>query len=78
MSGSCLAVCTVDGVDLADWLARNGLALDWPKYSRGGYAQAQTEAQGQERGMWRGSFVEPWRYRHCRRKGGRIAACSDE
>ena len=27
------AVCSIDGVDLADWLVRNGLALDWPHYS---------------------------------------------
>jgi hypothetical protein len=24
----------VAGIDLADWLVRKGLALDWPKYSR--------------------------------------------
>ena len=31
--------CRWDGY--ADWLVRNGLALDWPKYSKGGYADAQ-------------------------------------
>jgi endonuclease YncB( thermonuclease family) len=40
-----VAICTVAGVDLADWLERGGLALDWPKYSRGDYASAQDEAK---------------------------------
>jgi hypothetical protein len=26
-----VAVCGIDGVDLADWLVRNGFALDWPQ-----------------------------------------------
>ena len=30
-----VATCSVDGVDLADRLVRNGLALDWPQYSKG-------------------------------------------
>jgi len=72
-----VAICTVEGVDIADWLVRNGLAVDWPKYSRGGYAEAQAEAQKQERGIWRGTFVEPWRYRKCDRSGGRVEECSD-
>jgi endonuclease YncB( thermonuclease family) len=30
--GRTVAVCSIDGVDLAEWLVRNGLALDWPTY----------------------------------------------
>ena len=33
--GRTVAVCSIDGVDLAEWLVRNGLALDWPMYSQG-------------------------------------------
>jgi endonuclease YncB( thermonuclease family) len=40
-----VSVCTVGGTDIADWLVRNGLALDWPQYSKGGYAAAQAEAK---------------------------------
>jgi endonuclease YncB( thermonuclease family) len=36
---------TVNGVDLADWLVRNGLALDWPQYSKGKYDGAQRDAE---------------------------------
>ncbi len=30
-----VAICTVSGVDLAEWLVENGLALDWLQYSKG-------------------------------------------
>jgi endonuclease YncB( thermonuclease family) len=72
-----VAVCTVAGTDIADWLVRNGHALDWPKYSRGAYADAQAEAKREGRGIWQGSFVEPWAYRACRREGSTIASCVD-
>jgi endonuclease YncB( thermonuclease family) len=70
-------LCTVGGKDIADWLLRNGLALDWPQYSKGGYAAAQAEAKREQRGMWSGSFKEPWNYRACRRSDGRPEGCSD-
>ena len=72
-----VSVCTVGGTDIADWLVRNGLALDWPQYSKGGYAAAQAEAKREQRGMWAGNFKEPWNYRACRRSGGRPKSCSD-
>ena len=73
-----VSVCTVGGTDIADWLVRNGLALDWPQYSKGAYAAAQAEAKREQRGMWTGSFKEPWTYRACRRAGGRPERCSDD
>jgi endonuclease YncB( thermonuclease family) len=72
-----IGVCSVVGTDVADWMVRNGHALDWPKYSKGGYVEAQAEAKRENRGMWAGSFVEPWKYRACRRAGGKITVCSD-
>jgi endonuclease YncB( thermonuclease family) len=72
-----VSVCTVSGIDLADWLVRNGHALDWPKYSKGNYAAAQDAAKRAERGVWSGSFVEPWRYRACRSTRGSPVSCSD-
>jgi endonuclease YncB( thermonuclease family) len=65
-----VSVCSAGGIDIADWLVRNGLALDWPQYSKGAYADAQAEAKQRQRGMWAGSFKEPWNYRACRRSGG--------
>jgi endonuclease YncB( thermonuclease family) len=29
-----VAVCTVAGIDLADWMVRSGLGLDWPTSRR--------------------------------------------
>ncbi len=73
-----VSVCTISGTDIADWLVRNGLALDWPQYRKGDYAEAQAEAKREQRGMWRGSFKEPWVYRACRRSGGRPESCSED
>jgi endonuclease YncB( thermonuclease family) len=72
-----VAVCTVAGVDLAEWLVKNGLALDWPRYSQGAYAIVQSEAKQKNIGLWGGRFNEPWRYRECRKQSGTTINCSD-
>jgi endonuclease YncB( thermonuclease family) len=76
--GRTVAACGVGGADLGQWLVSRGLALDWPHYSHGKYAPDQDHAKKAERGMWRGSFVEPWLYRRCVKSGQRPAWCSDE
>lgn len=76
--GRTVATCTVAGNDLADWLVRNGLAMDWPQYSKGKYSEAQREAEHAGRGLWAGSYVAPWLYRACIRASGRPADCSDD
>jgi endonuclease YncB( thermonuclease family) len=77
--GRTLAVCFLGepGPDIGKWLVANGHALDWPQYSKGQYAEDQRGAEKSERGVWRGSFVEPWKYRACRRSGVAIDQCSD-
>src|SRR5205823_7895342 len=35
--GRTVASCSVDDVDLGQWLVRGGLAQDWPQYSKGKY-----------------------------------------
>jgi endonuclease YncB( thermonuclease family) len=78
-----VAVCSMDGADLAEridlneWLVRNGWALDWMHYSGGRYAAAMHDAQQAERGIWSGSFIEPWKYRACRKAHGKPGECSD-
>jgi endonuclease YncB( thermonuclease family) len=76
--GRTVASCSVDRVDLAQWLVSGGLALDWPQYSKGKYEAAQRNAQRAGRGMWAGSYVEPWLYRACIRVNGIPKDCSDE
>jgi endonuclease YncB( thermonuclease family) len=73
--GRTVATCSVGGADLGEWLVQNGLALDWPEYSKKQYDAVQ---RGAERGIWKGSYVEPWLYRVCIRAGGRPAECSDD
>jgi endonuclease YncB( thermonuclease family) len=76
--GRTVAVCSIGGDDVAEWLVRNGLALDWPTYSKGKYGEAQREAEHAGRGMWAGSYVEPWLFRACIRMGGKPGDCSDD
>jgi endonuclease YncB( thermonuclease family) len=76
--GRTVVTCLVGGADLGDWLARNGLALDWPQYSNRKYDDAQREAEQVGRGMWAGSYVEPWLFRVCIRHGGKPGECSDD
>ena len=64
--------------DLGQWFVRNGLALDWPQYSKAKYDAAQRDAEHAGRGMWAGSDVEPWSYRACIRASGRPTDCSDD
>ncbi len=73
-----VATCSVGGADIGAWLVQNGLALDWPEYSRGKYGATQQEAEQAGRGIWKGSYVEPWLYRVCVRAGGKPAGCSDD
>ncbi|WP_229193813.1 thermonuclease family protein [Bradyrhizobium acaciae] len=76
--GRSAAVCSAGKVDLADWLVRGGLAIDWPRYSRGDHTPAEVDARSKRSGIWNGEFVEPWRYRLCVSAGGRPTGCSDE
>jgi endonuclease YncB( thermonuclease family) len=76
--GRRVATCSVAGADLGEWLVRNGLALDWPQYSKGRYDAAQRDAERVGRGIWKGSYVAPWLYRICIRASGTPANCSDD
>jgi endonuclease YncB( thermonuclease family) len=71
--GRTVAVCHLGtpGPDLGQWLVSNGRALDWPQYSKRKYEAAQQGAEKAGRGIWSGSFVDPWKYRACRRLGAR-------
>jgi endonuclease YncB( thermonuclease family) len=76
--GRTVATCSVGSTDLGEWLVRKGLALDWPQYSKGRYNGAQRNAEHAGRGIWKGSYVEPWLYRACIRANGKPSNCSDD
>ncbi|WP_050743832.1 MULTISPECIES: thermonuclease family protein [unclassified Shinella] len=55
-----VAVCTrADGTDVNRWLVTNGYAIDWPKYSKGRYAEEQRQADAAGAGIWAGTFERP-------------------
>jgi endonuclease YncB( thermonuclease family) len=66
-----VAMCSVDGVDLGEWLVSNGTGRNIPKAST-----LPPSATPSKQGA--GSYVEPWLYRACIRANGRPAACSDD
>lgn len=41
-----------DGKDVQAELVRQGMGWDWPKYSKGRYAQQEKEAKASKRGLW--------------------------
>lgn len=61
-----VARCSVGGQDIALWLVQNGHALDYARYSKGEYAQAEKAAKASRRGMWSMRFALPWEWRRDR------------
>lgn len=63
-----VAVCRVNGQDMAAWSVRQGHALDYRLFSQGAYSEQQDQAASQGLGMWAGQFQPPWEWRAARRK----------
>ncbi len=61
-----VAVCFAGGVDLNDWLVRQGWAVAYTRYSRD-YAGAEDEANVERRGIWSGKFTHPEEWRRGQR-----------
>ena len=64
-------MCRVGGVDLNAWMVEQGWAVAYRKYSRD-YVAHETAAEATRRGLWRGEFVEPSRWR----RGERLEAAA--
>jgi endonuclease YncB( thermonuclease family) len=56
-----------DGASVAELLVLSGWAFDWPRYSKGEYADEQAHARAMRLGLWAGTFVYPWEWRAERR-----------
>lgn len=61
--GRTLGVCSLIGEDLNAWMVREGFALAYVQYSKS-YIREDADARKGRRGMWAGSFIAPWDYRH--------------
>jgi endonuclease YncB( thermonuclease family) len=58
-----LAVCALpDGSDVNAWLVQQGWALAYGYSSP--YRSDEAEAHAAKRGIWAGSFMSPWEWRH--------------
>jgi endonuclease YncB( thermonuclease family) len=55
--GRIVATCYEGREDVARWMVARGLALDWPRYSGGTYADAEAKARRAARGLWQGEFA---------------------
>ena len=61
-----IAICSVDGTNLNQWLVLNGWAIAYRKYSKD-YLEAETAAKSIETGIWAGEFILPWEWRRGKR-----------
>lgn len=57
-----LATCWAGGADLSAWLAEQGLAVAYRRYSKA-YAPQEDAARAAKRGLWAGEFEMPWGWR---------------
>ena len=64
-----VAVCRVAGADVNAWMVSQGWAVAYRKYSTD-YVSHETAAKAARRGVWRGEFVVPSRWR----RGERLEA----
>ena len=67
--GRIVAVCRVDGAEVNAWMVKQGWAVAYRKYSTD-YVSHEMAAKAARRGLWRGEFVEPSRWR----RGERLEA----
>lgn len=62
--GRLVAICRNSDSDLGGMLVAIGLAVTYPRYSTGIYGDRQSAAKAAHLGMWGGTFVNPWDWRH--------------
>lgn len=65
--GRIVAVCRVDGQDMAAWAVSQGHAVDYATFSRGAYASEEAFARSRRFGVWSGELQMPWEWRRNRR-----------
>jgi len=65
--GRIVAICLAAGTDIGEAMVHHGLALAYRRYSSD-YVDTEDGAREARRGMWQGSFTEPWEWRAARRQ----------
>ena len=62
-----VARCSVEGVDIGEWMVSRGWAVAYYLYSYD-YSRAEQRAKSARRGIWAGDFEKPWEWRKEQRK----------
>lgn len=57
-----ISFCEVEGEDLNAWLVEQGHAIAVERFSKA-YVRHEQRARKARRGIWKGRFVEPWKWR---------------
>ena len=57
-----IAICYKNKTDLNNWMVKNGLALNYTKYSKK-YISSEIQAKREKLGLWKGQFDKPWEWR---------------
>lgn len=58
-----VARCFIGDVDVGREMVRAGWAIDYRYFSKGFYAEAETQAREQKNGVWEGRFQQPRNWR---------------
>jgi endonuclease YncB( thermonuclease family) len=57
-----IAVCYIGSENINNWLVRRGWAIAYKRYSKD-YVSTERKARIERNGVWKGTFVEPWKWR---------------
>lgn len=57
-----ISKCTVNDIDLSEQMVLEGFALAYRKYSTD-YIEEEDLARKEKKGLWSGTFIEPWLWR---------------
>ena len=57
-----IAVCYIGAQNINNWLVKQGWAIAYKRYSND-YVSSERTARIERKGIWKGSFMEPWKWR---------------
>jgi endonuclease YncB( thermonuclease family) len=59
-----IGLCFVEGMEMNEWMVRQGWAINFEPYAKRRYLAAQRDAETNRRGIWKGCFAAPGDIRH--------------
>ena len=61
-----IATCFIKNININEWLVKEGWALAYRRYSKD-YVNEEVFAKNNNLGLWRGDFLEPWKWRRLKK-----------